>query len=274
MLEILKIVLQWKKQVFLFTLVAVLLSIIITMPSIMPPYYKSKMIFYLSNPVSTDRAALFNEKEVGGVSIFGGKEDINRFLTILNSAPVSLMLIEKYGLTKHYKINGEDKQLSTFYTQKEFYGNFDAIRDDLGAIEVSILDTDAKMASNMVKDIVLKSDSIYRSMLVENKATVLSLIDKQIEEKKLMLQTTGKSENTADELKKLVSIRDQYVVSSSAQFKTLYVVEEPSPAVKKSKPVRWLIVLATALVSFFLASFVALLIELYKHADKYGFQRS
>lgn len=274
MLEILKIVLQWKKQVLLFTLLAVLTSIIITMPFIMPPYYKSKMIFYLSNPVSTDRAALFNEKEVGGVSIFGGKEDINRFLTILNSAPVSLMIIEKYGLTKHYKIHGDNKLLSTFYTQKEFYGNFDAIRDDLGAIEVSILDTDAKLASNMVKDIVLKSDSIYRSMLVENKATVLSLIDKQIAEKKLILQTAAGSENTADELKKIMEIRDQYAVSSSAQFKTLYVVEEPSPAVKKSKPVRWLIVLATAVASFLSASFVALLIELYKHADKYGFQHS
>ena len=88
MLEILKIILQWKKQISLFTVVAVIASVIITMPFIMPPYYQSKMIFYLSNPSSTDRSALFNEKEVGSVSIFGGKEDINRFLTILNSSPV------------------------------------------------------------------------------------------------------------------------------------------------------------------------------------------
>ena len=273
MLEILKIVLQWKKKVFGFTVLAVLASVIITMPFIMPPYYKSKMVFYVSNPTSTDRAALFNEKEVGGVSIFGGKEDMNRFLTILNSAPVSLAIIEKYGLTKHYKIKGDNKSLSTYYTQKEFHGNFDAIRDDLGAIEVSVIDTDAKLASSIVKDIVSKSDSIYRSMLVETKSTVLSLIDKQIAEKKPLLQT-GVSENTADELKKMMSIRDQYVVSSSAAFKTLYIVEEPTPAVKKTKPVRWLTVLATAVAAFFLASFVALLIELYKHADKYGFQRS
>jgi hypothetical protein len=79
MLEILKIVLKWKNQILIFTVVAVLASVIITMPFIMPPYYKSNMVFYLSNPTSTDRAALFNEKEVGGVGIFGGKEDINRF---------------------------------------------------------------------------------------------------------------------------------------------------------------------------------------------------
>ena len=273
MLEILKIVLQWKKQILLFTLVAIIASVIITMPFIMPAYYQSKMIFYLSNPTSTDRAALFNEKEVGGVSIFGGKEDINRFLTILNSAPVSLSIIEKYKLTKHYKLEGENAQLAIYYTQKEFYDNFNAVRNDLGAIEVSMVDTDAKLAATMISDLVAKSDSIYRTMLVENKSTVLNLIDKQIADKKVLLQAEN-SINTADELKTFMAIRDQYAVSSSKDFKTLYVVEEPTPAVKKSKPVRWLIVLATAMAAFCLASFTALLIELYKHADKYGFQRS
>jgi uncharacterized protein involved in exopolysaccharide biosynthesis len=273
MLEILKIVLQWKKQVILFTIIAVLVSILITMPFIMPPYFQSRMIFYLSNPSSTDRSALFNEKEVGGVSIFGGKEDVNRFLTILNSAPVSLSTIEKYDLTKHYKIKAENKPLATYYTQKEFYDNFNAVRNDLGAIEVSVVDVDAKLAATMVNDIVQKSDSIYRKMLIENKSTVLNLIDKQIAEKKLLLQSNI-SENISDELKKFMAIRDQYAVSSSNDFKTLYVVEEPAPAVKKSKPVRWLILLATAIAAFCVASFTALLIELYKHADKYGFQRS
>jgi uncharacterized protein involved in exopolysaccharide biosynthesis len=273
MLEIIKIVLQWKKQIVLFTVLAAIASFIITLPFIMPPYYQSKMIFYLSNPSSTDRAALFNEKEVGGVSIFGGKEDINRFLTILNSAPVSLSIIEKYHLTDHYKLNEENARLATFYTQKEFYDNFNAVRNDLGAIEVSIVDIDAKLASEMVRDIVEKSDSIYRGMLLENKSTVLNLIDKQIADKKTLLQSNV-SGNTTDELKKFMDIRDQYAVSSSKDFKTLYIVEEPSPAVKKSKPVRWLILMSTVTAAFLLASFTALLIELYKHADKYGFQRS
>lgn len=271
MLEILNILLKWKKQVLIFTVVAVAASVFITMPFIMPPYFKSKEIFYLSNPVSTDRAALFNEKEVGGVSIFGGKEDVNRFLSILNSDAVSLAAIDKFHLVKHYKLDGEDRAMILYYTKREFYSNFDAVRNDLGAIEVSMLDTDAQLASDMVKFIVATSDSIYRGMLMENKATVLQLIDKQIADKKAALPGT---DDVSDELLKLTTIRDQYAVSSSAAFKTTYVVEEPIPAVKKTKPVRWLIVLATAVAAMFLASFVALLIELYKNADKYGFKRS
>jgi capsular polysaccharide biosynthesis protein len=273
MLEILKIVMKWRAQILLFTLIAIVASVIITMPSIMPPYYKSKMVFYLSNPVSTDRSALFNEKEVGGVSIFGGKEDINRFLTILNSAPVNLQVIQKYDLGRHYGVKGDKDALFTYYTQKEFFSNFNAVRNDLGAIEVSVVDTDPKLASDIARDVVNVSDSIYRGMLLENKATVLGLLDKQIAEKTVTLQNNPDG-NTADEIKKFMAIRDQYAVSTSKDFKTLYVVEEPSPAVKKSKPIRWLIVLATAFGAFFLFSFMALLIEFYKHADKYGFQRS
>ncbi|HRB92662.1 MAG TPA: hypothetical protein PLT17_04600, partial [Chitinophagales bacterium] len=71
---------------------------------------------------------------------------------------------------------------------------------------------------------------------------------------------------SAEELQKLITIRDQYAVSSSAAFKTTFTVEEAVPAVKKEKPVRWMIVLGTALCSFFMATFIAILIELFKHA--------
>lgn len=273
MLEILKIVLKWKKQILLFTIIAAIASMLITLPFIMPPYYQSITKFYLSNPSSTDRSALFNEKEVAGVNMFGGKEDINRFLTILNSAPVSLSVIQKYDLGTHFKIKADNPELFTYYTQKEFYNNFNAVRNDLGAIEVSIVDTDNKLASSIVKDVVSISDSIYRSILVENKTTVIELLNKQIADKNTQLQSNP-SATVSDDIKKLIAIRDQYAVSSSKDFKTIFIVEEPSPAVKKTKPVRWLILLASTIAAFVLASLVALLLELYKHADKYGFQRS
>lgn len=273
MIEILNIILQWKKQILIFTAIATVVSIIITMPFIMPPYYKSNKIFYVANPMSTDRAALFNEKVADGVSMFGGKEDVNRFLSILTSDIISTKIIEKYNLVTHYHLSDNNKALAQFYTKREFYNNFKAIRNDLGAIEVSVLDTDANLAAVMAKDIVHLSDSIYRQMLSENKAVVLSLLDKQIADKKTETQK-NMSANAVDELQKLMSIRDQYAVSSSVAFKTIYTVGEAAPAVKKTKPVRWLIVLATALGALFFASFITLLIDLFKHADQNNVQHS
>jgi uncharacterized protein involved in exopolysaccharide biosynthesis len=42
------------------------------------------------------------------------------------------------------------------------------------------------------------------------------------------------------------------------------MVENPSPADKKSKPVRWLILAATAIISFILMSVLAILIDFFK----------
>ncbi|MCB0507678.1 MAG: hypothetical protein KDD21_05200 [Bacteroidetes bacterium] len=270
MFDIIKVLFQWKKQILWFTIIAIIVSIIITMPFIMPPYYKSTQIFYLSNPQSTDRAALFNEKEGGGVGIFGGKEDVNRFLSILTSEQAAIELIQQFHLQKHYKIEAENKALEMFYTKREFAGNFKAIRNDLGALEVSILDTDAKMAADMVQYIVAYSDSVYRNLLTENKAIILGLLDKQIEEKKASL--TG--DTSVEELQKLTLIRDQYKISSSNTFKTIYIVEQATPAIKKTKPVRWMLVLGTAIGAFVLAALLAILLDLYKNADKYGFKNS
>ncbi len=267
MLEIVRIVFQWKKQIILFTLVAAIVSIIITMPSIMPPYYRSISKFYLSNPSSTDRSALFNEKEVAGVNLFGNKEDINRFLTILNSYPVINSVIEKYNLGKHYKIEADQPELFKYYTQKQFYNQFNAVRNDYGAIEVSVVDTDNKLAAKIVQDIVDQSDSIYREILLQNKTTVIQLLNNQIESKKASSEPIA-----SEELTKLISLRDQYAVSSSKDFKTLYIIENPTPAVKKMKPVRWLILLSTTILALVLSSIVALLLEISKNAEKYGFK--
>lgn len=236
------------------------------MPNIMPPYYKSKMIFHMSNPISTDRAALFNEKENGGVWPFGGKEDINRFLTILTAAPTSTYIIDKYNLSKHYDIEKDEENLYRYYTELEFNSNFDAIRNDFGAVEVTYMDTDKNLAAKLVRDIVQYSDSIYRNMLLVNKSNVIALLDEQIAAKKAL--GTDK-----EELEKFTSIRDQYIVASSATFKTIYIVEEPTPALKKTKPVRWLIVLASTIGAFLLGCLIALIIELYKNADRFGLQR-
>lgn len=184
-----------------------------------------------------------------------------------------MSVIQKYNLGKHYDIKADNQELFTYYTQKEFYNNFNAVRNDLGAIEVSVVDTDNKLACKIVNDVVAISDSIYRTILVENKSTVIELLNKQIAEKTAQMASNA-SVAVSDDIKKLIAIRDQYAVSSSKDFKTIFIVEEPSPAVKKTKPVRWLILLASTIAAFVLSSLVALLLELYKHADKYGFQRS
>jgi capsular polysaccharide biosynthesis protein len=57
---------------------------------------------------------------------------------------------------------------------------------------------------------------------------------------------------------------EQYKASINTDVPTLFILEKAFPAEKKSKPVRWLIVLGTALISFVLCALAILLIERFK----------
>ena len=58
---------------------------------------------------------------------------------------------------------------------------------------------------------------------------------------------------------------EQYQASINTDVPTLFVLEKAFPAERKSKPVRWLVVLSTALISFVLAALAVILIERFKN---------
>jgi hypothetical protein len=271
MIELLDILLKWKKHILLFCGFCILASIVITFPFIMPPYFKSQMIFFPANPQSIDRATLFNQKEGGGISQFGGKDDVNRFISIATSNELISYITQKFELGNHYAIKAKTPELFDYYTKREFVSNFKVLRNDEGAIEVTILDQDPKLAAAMVQEVVRQSNEIYRSMIRENKALVLQQLNDMIVQKlKEIESSTGyKQENLMKNMAELSALRDQYAVATSQDFKSIYIVENPAPAFKKEKPVRWVIVLSTAILSFAFAALLAIIIELYKNADQY-----
>ena len=232
MIELLDILLKWKKHILLFCSFCILVSVVITFPFIMPPYYKSQMIFFPANPQSTDRATLFNQKEGGGVSQFGGKDDVNRFISIAMSNELISYITSKYALGKHYKIEAKTPELFDYYTKREFVSNYKVLRNDEGAIEVTILDQDPELAATMVQDVVNRSNEIYRSMIRENKALVLKQLSDMIDRKLQEINAASgfQKDNLAANLAELTTLRDQYAVATSQDFKSIYVVEHPSPA--------------------------------------------
>ncbi|MCB9032597.1 MAG: hypothetical protein H6553_02050 [Chitinophagales bacterium] len=258
MIDLFTIIYKWKKQIIAFCTLAVIMSIIISMPSIMPPYFESKMVFYISNPQSTDRANLFGDGEIGSISQFGSKDDINRFITIANSSEVLDYIISKYKLSTHYKIDSKDKQLINFYTKRELQSNYKMLINDEGAIEASIIDTDAQLAANMIKDIVAKSNEIYQNIIKQNKTKTLEQLNQLISE--------NPNDNSV-EAEKLRNIYKQYKVVAETDFKSLYIIQDAYPAAKKSKPVRWLIVASTAIAALVGSILLAVIIELFKDAS-------
>lgn len=266
MVELFQIINQWKKYIFSLCFVAVLLSTVITMPAIMPPYFESKMIFYVSNPQSTDRSNLFNQENVAPVSIFGSRDDADRFITIAQSSAVVNQILEKYELSKHYKIKQKTKTLEQYYTKKEFSSLVKIQRNDADAVELSVLDRNASLAATIAKEIVKNAEDITKQIIKENKEKVLIQIEKLIEEKNKNWNANNTMEQKS--IAELKALKNQYRISINDDFKTLYIIEDASVSPKKARPIRWQIVLFSLTITFACTTLFAVIYEQIKHANK------
>jgi uncharacterized protein involved in exopolysaccharide biosynthesis len=66
---------------------------------------------------------------------------------------------------------------------------------------------------------------------------------------------------------RLIEARSAYetaLVSLKGRISSIYIVQEAYPATKKSKPVRWLIVASSVLITFTLSVIFITLLELYR----------
>jgi uncharacterized protein involved in exopolysaccharide biosynthesis len=69
----------------------------------------------------------------------------------------------------------------------------------------------------------------------------------------------AKSSDLADELKSLNKSLTEYKVSTNDNISAITILEKAFPAEKKSKPIRWVIVLLSTLGTFFAALLISIL---------------
>lgn len=296
LLGAIRVLLRWKKQILIATVGATLLAAAFSW-FFMDDYYKSYATLYPINLAYNDRAAIFNLEHI---DYYGSKEDVNRVLTISQSGPIEGYVIDKYNLADHYKIDKKKKYWKT-KVQKEFEGNYRSIKTDQGAIEISIYDTDPKLAVNILNDVINMTDSIYRSSVMLSKKQQLETFTRQIADRQKMIEQYGdtlailgkqsnivvkagfdktdiiegsdlhavqvykaiyaKQKNALIELNENSNIKEQIENSLQNDSKSLAVIDTPVIADKKEKPVRWLICITAMLLTFVFAVFGALLVD-------------
>jgi len=246
MLELIAILSKWRWKILIPTIICTLIAIIASLPALMPPKYDSTAVFYVANPSASDRNAIFNS-ENGYTNYFGGSDDIDRILSLLQSPMFSDYMIKKFSLQNHYG------QKDAYYTNLEWANNFSAMKNDLGAIEVKATDTDALLSKKMADATLLYVDSAYKHWIMSARKQVLQAIEQEI--------SSLSKDNEDGVLAKLQLTRAQVRTSYSDDYATLYITEYPQIALKKSSPVRWIIVLGAVLAALFFFSLVAVVLE-------------
>ena len=296
----LKIVLKWKKPIAILIVVSGIVAGLFSV-FVMDEYFLSSSTFYPSNQYVSDRSMIFNSQNTGGqIEYFGGKGDVNRILTIANSEPVMDYIIDSFKLVDHYKINREHRYYKT-EVKKKLDKNYEAIKTEHDAVEISIFDTDPKLAADIVNAVVDKVDQLNKSHINETKKNLYDLISNQILEQQRNVNTyvdtlsqlatqykikvsegapgtvivdgndvravqlyksiLAKQENAEKELNNRINIKEQMEVAMKSNTSSLFIVEKATPADRREKPVRSVVVLITMLFTAFISLIGVLLIE-------------
>lgn len=284
LLELLRILLKWKKPVIIVTISAAVLSAAYSW-FFMPNYYKSAVTFYPSNPVMNDRQVLYSTS-MGELKIdyFGSSSDVDRILTLAHTSDIEDYIINKFHLIEHYGYDSTDV-MGRYKTKKRFEKNFKAIETEYSAVEVSVWDQDKELAATIANHIVETIDNRSKELIYNDKKNIIETFEQQIGrqneniakliaaldsarvrginpvdimilDKEMQASVENRNENQ--------KILEQFQTSANTNYSTVHITQPAYPALRKDKPVRSLIVAGATIAAFVFMILLAVITENYK----------
>jgi capsular polysaccharide biosynthesis protein len=282
--ELIAIIKKWYKSILKVVIAAAIISAIISL--ILPEYFTSQVTFIPANPHIMDRGNVFDSK--GGnetVYLFGGPNDINRLMSLVESRSLEEYLIDKFDLYKHYDIDTNDVQ-KKYWVKEELRTYMQLVRTPEGMLQVKVLDKDPQFAATMANDVVARLDTLNREIVTEKKRNLEKLYKREVEHKRQefdalkdsLLNTVRNNpkdtvmakilkdvlKNTMSEYIGIKNMYEQHQSALNEDFSTIYILEQAEAAVKRSTPVRWRIVVTATLCTFLIMLITAFFVERYK----------
>ena len=289
-------ILKWKKHILILTVASGIIAALFSV-FVMDEWFLSSSTFYPVNQAAADRSAIFGAEVIDP---FGGKADVNRVITMANSIPVIDFVIDSFKLAEHYKVSKEKIYWRTI-VRKKFEKKYEAIKTERDAIEISLYDTDPKIAAAIVNTVVHKVDVLNKMNANATKQKVYKAVGEEViklqtnidtyidtlatlgEKYKIKVSSGAdgtvivdgndykavqvyktiltKQNNATREYNNLLNIRGQFEISMGNNETSLSVLETATPADRREKPVRSLVVLITVLLTAFVSVIGVLLIE-------------
>lgn len=171
------LIVKWKKALLTITGIAFLVSILVSL--LIDEKYESTVVLFPASTTNISKTLLaergFDDKSL---LEFGEEEQAEQLLQILNSDAIRNRIIEKYDLLTHYEIDQVQK-----YKMTKLYDEYDANisfkRTPFMSIEISVLDRNADVASNIANDIAALVDTAINSIRKKIAIQALKIIEKE-----------------------------------------------------------------------------------------------
>lgn len=179
LLDIIKVLFQWKKPIVYLCLGVGILSALLSL--LLPNYYQSTSIFYAASMDQAKPGHIFGTSS-RDTDFYGNDNDNDRLLTIAESNDVADYIIQKFDLYKHYEIDTTNEK-APFKVKEKFFKYYKVMKTKRDAIELSMEDTDKEQAANIVNAARVKIDELYIKVVRDQLEKLKQSLKKNIEGK-------------------------------------------------------------------------------------------
>ncbi len=189
LVSVLASIYQWRKAIRNMMIVTLLGSIAATL--LLDNYYKATTIFYAASPELSNPELIFGYTSQV-TQYFGSDRDLDRIAEIANSSEIIDYMVKRFNLYDHYDIDSTT-QKGKYKIRERFMGLYTAQKNKNDAIELSVEDTDPKMAAEMANAARDKINDIGQRLIKNSQATLLLTFDENMNRKKRELIQLGDS---------------------------------------------------------------------------------
>lgn len=176
---------KWK-PISIITFLAAVVSIIVSL--VIEEEFKSSVVIYPASTSSISKALLTDmSRAPKDILKFGEEEETEQLMQILHSDEIKAKIITKYNLMQHYKIKPDSKYSKTKLLN-EYDDKISFRKTQYQAIEITVFDTDNKMAANIANDITSILDSVYNKVQKKRAFMALEIIKNQYQLEKIYIK--------------------------------------------------------------------------------------
>jgi uncharacterized protein involved in exopolysaccharide biosynthesis len=182
--NMLNLVVKYWKILFLICTGAVIISAAVSL--LIKPLYRSTVVLYpTTNVVETQ--SLFG-MQADATPLFGDETATEKVLQILKSDHIKKYLVIRYDLMKHYGIN-ENARYKFTMLDIRMKKNIVSRKTQYNSIEISVLDSDPKLAATMANDIARNVDTVFNMIVKEAGNKTYKAIEKSYSNQLLLVRS-------------------------------------------------------------------------------------
>jgi uncharacterized protein involved in exopolysaccharide biosynthesis len=233
-------------SILLFSAAASLLALILSL--LMPSEYLSEASLLPSNSKLMDKQRLFGNNIQELYSAYGNAEDLDRLFATMHSSTVINHVSDSLKLASHYGL--DNKKNAKSLARKKLERSIKLQRSEYGELRLRVWDKNPAIAELIANMLIGKTQQVFDEMFKLYYERSINNLNQELRTRENLVRLDSslvmRAENVV--IKSKIS---EYQVTKLNPPAAFFVMEKPAVSIIADRPVIWLNVLATFLVSLF-----------------------